>query len=130
MLTAIVLMVFASGCKKDFLDLKPLDREVTATFYKTEDHAMQALVAVYDVLTYQSTPGVSWAPFLIMSDILSDDSYAGGADANDGQDEDEFNNFNIPATSLIARSIWIKNYIGIYRANLLLEVIDGYRCFC
>ncbi len=123
-LTAIVLMVFASGCKKDFLDLKPLDQEVTATFYKTEDHAMQALVAIYDVLTYQSTPGKAWAPFIVISDILSDDSYAGGADANDGQDEDEFNNYNIPPTSVIAHSIWIKNYIGIYRANLLLMVID------
>lgn len=122
-LTLTLAMLF-TACKKEFLDLKPIDQEVTNTFYKTEDHAMQALVAVYDVLTYQSTPGKAWAPFITMSDILSDDSYAGGADANDGQDEDEFNNFNIPATSVIAHSIWIKNYIGIFRANLFLEVID------
>ncbi len=97
---------------------------VSSNFYQTEEDALQALVAVYDVLTYQSTPGVSWAPFLTMSDILSDDAYAGGADANDGMDENEFNTFNIPTTSLIAHSIWIKNYIGIYRANLYLEIID------
>ncbi len=114
-----------ASCSDDFLDLQPLDREVTTTFYKTEEQAMQALVAVYDVLGYQSTPGVSWAPFIVMSDILSDDAYAGGGDANDGQDENEFNNFNIPTTSKIAHAIWIKNYVGIYRANLLLEKIDG-----
>ena len=118
------LIALLSSCTKDFLDLKPLDQEVTTSFYKTEDQAIQALVAVYDVLGYQSTPGVSWAPFIVMSDILSDDSYAGGGDANDGQDENEFNNFNIPPTSKIVHAIWLKNYTGIYRANLLLEKIE------
>lgn len=112
------------ACKKEFLERYPLDQETTANFYNTEEGVMAGLVAVYDVLGYQSTPGVSWAPFITMSDILSDDSYAGGADANDGMDEDELNNFNIPTTNQIVHSIWIKNYIGIYRANLLMERID------
>jgi hypothetical protein len=122
---SFLLILILSACGKDFLDLKPLDQEVTTSFYKTEEQAMQALVSVYDVLGYQETPGVSWAPFIVISDILSDDSYAGGSDANDGQDENEFNNFNIPTTSVIARAIWMKNYTGIYRANVLLEKIDG-----
>jgi hypothetical protein len=121
---ALLVVLLLSSCE-DFLDLKPLDQVVSSNFYQTEEDALKALVAVYDVLTYQSTPGVSWAPFLTMSDILSDDAYAGGADANDGMDENEFNTFNIPTTSLLAHSIWIKNYIGIYRANLYLEIIDG-----
>lgn len=124
--TAILFVIgLLSACSDDFLDMQPLDKEVTTSFYKTEEQAMQALVAVYDVLGYQSTPGVSWAPFIVMSDILSDDAYAGGGDANDGQDENEFNNFNIPTTSKIAHAIWMKNYVGIYRSNLLLEKIDG-----
>lgn len=124
-LASITLMTLVASCSDDFLDLGPLDQEVTSTFYKTEEQAMQALVAVYDVLGYQDTPGYSWAPFITISDVLSDDSYAGGADANDGQDEDELNNFNIPTTSKIVQAIWIKNYTGIYRANLLLEKIEG-----
>ncbi len=122
---ALLLTLFFTSCSKDFLDLKPLDQEVTSSFYQTEEQAMQALVAAYDVLGYQESSGAGWAPFIVISDILSDDSYAGGSDANDGQDEDEMNNFNIPTTSSIVRSIWIKNYIGIYRANLLLEKIEG-----
>lgn len=121
-LLAIVFLFTA--CKKDFLDRPPLDTEVSSNFYKTEEDAMLALIAVYDVLGYQSTPGVSWAPFLTMSDILSDDAFAGGSDANDGKDEDEFNNFDIPTSSQIVHAIWLKNYTGIYRANLLLEKID------
>ena len=120
---ALALILLLTGCE-DFLDLKPLDKVVSSNFYQTEEDALKALVAIYDVLTYQSTPGVSWAPFISISDILSDDVYAGGSDANDGMDENEFNTFNIPTTSLIAYAIWIKNYIGIYRANLFLEKID------
>lgn len=118
----LIVFLFAS-CSKDFLDRPPLDREVTSNFYQTEDDAVAALVAVYDVLGYQSSPGISWAPFLTISDILSDDSFAGGSDANDGKDWNELNTFNIPTTNVKPRAIWIKNYIGIYRANLLLEKI-------
>lgn len=121
----IFLALLFTGCSDDFLDLQPLDKEVTATFYKTEDQAMQALVSVYDVLGYDDTPGVSWAPVLTVSDMLSDDSYAGGADANDGMEEDQLNTFNIPTNNVLVHAIWIKNYEGIYRANKLLEVIDG-----
>jgi len=119
----ILMVVMLLASCEDFLDLKPLDREVSSNFYEDQEDAIQALVAIYDVLTYQSTPGVEWAPFIVISDILSDDAFAGGSDANDGQNENELNTFNIPTTNTIARSIWIKNYLGIYRANLYLEVI-------
>ncbi len=119
---AFIIVLLLTGCE-DFLELYPLDQEVSSNFYQTQDHAMQALVAVYDVLTYQSTPGVAWAPFITVSDILSDDAYAGGSDANDGMQQQEMNTFNIPTTNTIVHSIWIKNYIGIYRANQFLEVI-------
>lgn len=122
-----VLLTFVflfTACSEEFLDRQPLDQEVSSNFYQTEEDAKMAVIAVYDVLGYQSTPGISWAPFVTISDILSDDSFAGGADANDGMDEDELNNFNIPTTNQIVHAIWKKNYVGIYRANLLLEKID------
>jgi starch-binding outer membrane protein, SusD/RagB family len=120
---AFFILLLFTGCE-DFLELYPLDQEVSTNFYQTQDHAMQALVAAYDALTYQSTPGVAWAPFITVSDILSDDAYAGGSDANDGMQQQEMNTFNIPTTNTIVHSIWIKNYIGVYRANQYLEVID------
>ena len=123
-LSLITLVFIVNSCSKDFLDRQPLDEEVSTNFYQTEEDAMEALTAVYDVLGYDETPGISWAPFTTISDILSDDAYAGGSDPNDGMDENELNTFNIPTTNVIVRAIWIKNYIGIYRANLLMEKID------
>ena len=124
-IVALIMIFLVSACSEDFLDLKPLDQEVTTNFYRTEDQAFQALVAIYDVLTYQSTPGVSWMPFITVADALSDDAFAGGSDANDGFEWDQLNNFRAQTTSPIAHAIWIKNYIGVYRANLFLEIIDG-----
>ncbi|MFW5725128.1 MAG: RagB/SusD family nutrient uptake outer membrane protein [Bacteroidota bacterium] len=120
---ALATLLVFSACSEDFLDLKPLDQEVTTNFYRTETEAYQALVAIYDVLTYQSTPGVSWAPFITVADVLSDDAFAGGSDANDGFEWDQINNFRAQTNSPIAHATWIKNYIGIYRANLFLEII-------
>lgn len=121
--TLLIIVITLGSCKKEFLERYPLDQEVSSNFYQTEEDAMMALTAVYDVLGYQSAPGVSWAPFILVADVLSDDSFAGGADANDGKDEDELNLFNIPTTNKLVHATWIKNYIGIYRANLLLEKI-------
>lgn len=122
---SLVFLLIFTACSEDFIDLQPLDQQVSSNFYQTEEDAYQALVAIYDVLTYQSSPGISWAPFVTVADVLSDDAFAGGSDANDGFQMNQLNNFDIPATNLIAHSLWVKNYIGIYRANLYLEIIDG-----
>jgi starch-binding outer membrane protein, SusD/RagB family len=118
------LLLLLVACNEDFLDLQPLDQEVSTNFYRTPEQAFQALVAVYDVLTYQST-SAGWAPIITVSDVLSDDSYAGGSDANDGFNLDQMNKHIIPATNPTVHSIWLKNYIGVFRANQFLEVIDG-----
>ena len=122
-LKAVLLLAFVGGCSDDFLDKQPLDQIVSSNFYQTEKDAQQALVAIYDVLQYQSVG--AWAPPGTTSDMLSDDSFAGGGDANDGVEEDQFNNFNIAPTNPMAHSIWLKNYIGIFRANLLLEQLPN-----
>lgn len=124
-ITAILLVAFFTSCNEDFLDLKPLDQVVSDNFYKTEEQALMALVAIYDALTYQDHPGVAWAPPLTVADAMSDDAYAGGGDANDGRHFQELNSWNAPATNPNAHAIWQMSYTGIYRANLYLEIIDG-----
>src|SRR6056297_2684883 len=121
---SLVFVLFFTACNEDFLDLQPLDQEVSSNFYQTEDQAYQALIAIYDALTYQSSPGISWSPAPMVSDVLSDDAFAGGSDSNDGFNWDQLSNFDIPSTNPIVHSMWIKNYIGIYRANLFLEIIE------
>ena len=114
-----------SSCSEDFIDKQPIDRVVSSNFYQTQAQAMEALVATYDALGFQSTPGVAWAPLTTVSDFLSDDAFGGGSDANDGLEADQLNRFRIPPQNTFLHAIWLKNYTGIYRANLFLSVIDG-----
>ncbi|RLD22642.1 MAG: hypothetical protein DRI71_07210 [Bacteroidetes bacterium] len=116
---ALIIILLVTGCSDEFLDKQPLDKIVSTNFYRTQVDAEQALVAVYDVLQYQSVG--AWAPYGTVQDMLSDDSFAGGGDANDGVEEDQLNTFNIPSNNPMVHSIWLKNYVGIFRANLLLE---------
>ncbi|MGE4290198.1 MAG: RagB/SusD family nutrient uptake outer membrane protein [Salinivirgaceae bacterium] len=122
--SAPIIILLLTSCNDDFLERYPLDKEGSANFYQTEENAIMALVSVYDVLGHDET-SVSWAPFVTISDILSDDAFAGGGDSNDGAEEDQMNTYDIATTNPLVHAIWIRNYTGIFRANLLMEKIDG-----
>lgn len=110
------------GCSEEFIDRPSLIQENSDNFYKTEDDALQALVACYDAIQVQNEE--AWVPYVTVSDILSDHAYAGGGDANDGLSFQQLNTFSIPTQNDKASSLWGKNYIGVYRTNLLLEKLD------
>lgn len=118
-----VSLFFMYSCEEDFLLREPLDNRVEANFYKTEADAQEALIAVYDVLQWGALQGNH--PFETISDIVSDDAYAGGANASDvpfivKMDQGSMD----PATNEIY-GLWKKYYTGIYRANLYLEKAEG-----
>ncbi|SHK13708.1 Starch-binding associating with outer membrane [Reichenbachiella agariperforans] len=112
------------SCSDDFLDRPDLINPDSQNFYQTETDAMQALMSVYDGIQSQAH-ATTWAPVLTVSDVLSDHAFAGGSDANDGFNYQQLNTFNTPAENPQTGTIWKKNYVGVYRANLFLEKIEG-----
>lgn len=116
-----VCALYMTSCSEDFLEVTPQGTLFASTYFTTEDEVEEALIAAYDVLGHQKGIGLAWSPYLVVSEILSDDAYAGGQDAGDGAEEDEFNTFSISTGNEIAHSIWKKNYYGIYRANFTIE---------
>lgn len=120
-IATILFVSLFSNCQDEFLDRGPIVSPTTENFYKTEDDAMQGLVAIYGALQLQVGFKNSWAPFLVASDILSDDCYAGGENSSDGLFWQEFNTFNITSTNINVETLWDKNYRGIYTANLLIS---------
>lgn len=120
----IILLVLAlSACTEDFLDKQPLDQRVESNFYQTQADAQEALIAVYDVLGWNTVVG--FHPLPMFADIASDDSYAGGASRNDAPNIIEVDKHNIRTTNGEVLGLWKKYYTGIYRANLYLEKIEG-----
>jgi starch-binding outer membrane protein, SusD/RagB family len=115
---ALLLLV---SCE-DFLDREPLSDRLETNFYQTEADAMQALVSAYDPLGWGAMEGNH--PFETISDILSDDAYAGGANANDVPFLVKMDFFEADPNTNELRGLWNRCYFGIYRCNLLLEKID------
>ena len=125
----ILLLPFSIllSCSSEELGITPRGNELAATYYSTEEEVEEALFSAYDVLGHQKAfdhNGVisfPFSPYLVLAEALSDDAYAGGQDAGDGFDEDEFNAFNISTGNGIAHSIWRRNYFGVFRTNLTIE---------
>jgi hypothetical protein len=118
-----LLTAFTIGfqsCTKDFLELTPKDGQVEANYYQTENDAFLAMAAVYDVLSVQN-----WAPVPIISDIYSDDAFAGGSAATDMEQWQDIEMHKVISENNSAADLWNRCYTGIYRANLYLEKESG-----
>ncbi|WP_425392131.1 RagB/SusD family nutrient uptake outer membrane protein [Ekhidna sp.] len=121
MLAPMLLAFIAAGCSSDILDVEPQGSVFASNYFVTADRVEESLISTYDVLGHQKGRDLAWSPYLVISEVLSDDAYAGGQDAGDGADEDEFNRFQIGTANEIVHSIWTRNYTGIYRANFTIE---------
>lgn len=123
LIALVVLVAFTSSCSKDFLEKEPLTDRVEANFYKTPEDAFQALIAVYDVLGWQC--GWGYHPYDLVCNVLSDDAYAGGSGPGDRPDLVRMGKLsNFPNDDAVG-GLWADRYAGVYRANLLLEKIEG-----
>jgi hypothetical protein len=121
-ITIILVLLLLSSCE-DFLDRSPLSDRLESNFYQTEKDANQALVSAYDPLGWGAMIGNH--PFETISDIMSDDAYAGGANSNDVPNIVRMDVFDADPVTSELKGMWKRCYFGIYRCNLLLEKIDG-----
>jgi len=120
----LALLLF-SGCVDDFLSHDPPVERTQDNFFQTEQDAQQALFAVYETLTFShGRDNTGFHPFDVVSNMMSDDAYAGGSGPGDQPELLEMNSHNMAVTNGKAQGLWSDRYTGIYRANLLLERID------
>src|SRR6056297_180026 len=118
----VTIAGFASSCDS-FLSVDPLDQRTESNFYQTEQDAQEALVAIYDVLQWNTVVGFHVPEML--SDIASDDVFSGVASRNDAPNIVEVDKHNIRTTNGEVHGLWRKYYTGIYRANKFLKEIEG-----
>lgn len=105
-----------AGCKKSFLALTPINKEVEQDFYKTPADAFKALVAAYSVLDISG-----YGNIVLSSEITSDDCFGGGGTADHGLTQwDRFQTFTDHNTDA-----WSKYFMGIFRADAFLARVSG-----
>jgi len=117
-LSLISALIISTSCKKE-LDQEP-HKIYYDNFYQSEDDALSAINAVYDVLGWVNVYNSSlW----LIQDIASDDCNA-RATLNDPNLK-EFQSYSINATNNYLAGIWEESYLGISRANIVLEKIPA-----
>jgi starch-binding outer membrane protein, SusD/RagB family len=121
----IVLLISAfSGCKKEYLDFKPIAKVNTESFYLNQQDAEQAVTAAYAQFNYLS----AWdLDYIELSDIASDDAEAGGAYVNEVPAMETVNRL-IPLTTNgdVAQS-YGGMFRGIHFANIAIDMLPTIR---
>lgn len=119
LLTLLLTMSFAIGCKKEFLDRKPLGELTYDTFFSTEAQAIQATNAVYNQFRSWECSSLG---YIGMTDILSDDADKGST-PNDQPLLGDIDEFNFDANNTYFSQVWTGFYRAIARANLAIKRI-------
>lgn len=129
-----LLNIYASLCLLSFifisceneLDLQPLDRLTTDTFYKTRADFDGAIFASYSSMqdfwgTSTETLGER-GEFWKISMVISDDVAASSSSDQISRDVD---NLMLRASDVPFAAVYTQIYEGIYRANLVLDRLGG-----
>ena len=112
-LFAAVLMV---ACGDDFVEVDPIN-ENSEDFFNSEEDYQDALVGAYDLLqaTYLN---------VMVGEIASDNTLAGGESATDTPGIQEIDNMTHTPVNQQLRDIWGWMFAGVNRANYILEFQD------
>lgn len=115
----VIVLLTASSCKKDFLELAPVAQQNANNFYKTGEDMKNALTAAYGGLQYA---GLYYSSMHIIGDLRSDNTEI--TNVNAGADLDAVDKFvNLPTTS-ISSTTWAGHYQAIQNTNIVIEKIQ------
>ena len=119
------LLLISHACSDEFLQLEPIGTQLETNFYQTEEELFEGLVATYDVIGWQGTGG--WTMEMGLLNAASDDTYAGGSDASDQPSWVAYDQFSLTPFLGPQGGLWQKGFVGVYRANLLLQKLNDRR---
>ena len=110
-----------NSCKK-FVEVEPRGQFTESGYYKDEAQAFSGLVAVYDILGFQSGGFITKVDVAVSA---GDEAYAGGGGSNDVPGLQVISNYTLDAATGPQDQLWLSGYQGVYRANVLLSKLPG-----
>jgi starch-binding outer membrane protein, SusD/RagB family len=119
------------SCNK--LDLTPLDKTTTSTFYTKKADFDGGLFAAYssmqDLWSINSATSFGgkngWGAFWVVSMLASDDAEFNTSQSNTVADVQDIDALNLRANNRSIFTVYAETYEGINRANIVLEQVDN-----
>jgi hypothetical protein len=119
----LILLPFMMGsCEEDFLEKTNYNSVDTESFMKIESQAKEAVTAIYDPLTHYGMYNISQ---FVLGEVATDNITNDWGDGGFGPDIVRTHQFNWTGTNQYFVGRWNSCYKGIYRANYLLDNIEG-----
>ncbi len=116
-ITLVSLILVSDGCLKGFLDT-PAPYVSNDVYFSSDDAAVSAIAGAYDPIGwYFYMQFYEWA----IGDIASDDAEKGGENEADQLAVYKIATFQATAENEVLRVRWQVPYIGIHRANSVIE---------
>ena len=115
-ISACMILLIAS-CSEDFVNLENPNLSTSSTFWKTQGDALLGTNAMYQALIYDGTYKRKY-PWTM--DVRADDTYNV---TETGYVMAHITNYTIGGEEV--NQPWECNYAGIYRANQVLDKLDG-----
>ncbi|WP_285010689.1 RagB/SusD family nutrient uptake outer membrane protein [Pedobacter faecalis] len=121
MLLMLTTVLFASSCKKDFLDRDPQGEYTSDTYpYPKGSGPFDGeIFAAYDILRSYDASG---SGFIAATSIRSDDADKGSS-ATDGPTSLEMDNFTITPNNVLVNDLWRGYFNLVNRANIVLDKV-------
>ena len=117
--TLPIILLIVSSCKDSFFEVTPRGQITADNFFQTQEHAILATNAVYNVLRNWE---IHVFAFVGCTDIISDDADK-GSEPNDAAFLSEIDNFQFNANNVAPVTVWTGYYRAIFRANIAIERI-------
>ena len=122
----IITLGFLASCTKDFLNTDPKGLVLETNYYRTRDEVLSGLYAVYNRLSVEAGGGDNtYSNKLGPLNSAADECWTGGGSSTDMLVWQVWNNYTLSGAVGPQASFWKIDYEGIYRANLLLQKIQG-----
>ncbi|MBC7919726.1 MAG: RagB/SusD family nutrient uptake outer membrane protein, partial [Ferruginibacter sp.] len=119
--TCILLTTCLMACRDSFTDLSPVSQRNVNSFYRTADDMGVALNAAYKSLQLNGTYNAS---YWMLFEMRSDNTDQGTDQTGLGAELTVIENFTEIATSEQITNAYVDSYLGISRANIVLDRIE------
>ncbi|MCC8117390.1 MAG: RagB/SusD family nutrient uptake outer membrane protein [Bacteroidales bacterium] len=122
---ATLAFLTATSCKDSFLEVENPTGENLDTYYNTDEHIQEALIAAYDPIHWPDWGLDQYNALNIDAEIMADNVWVGGATKTDMQNWHMLFNFEADANNTLS-SLWTVDYSGIKRCNDVLFYMENY----
>ena len=120
--TGMAALLLGMGGCSDFLDQEVPGAITADVFYQTDEEALQATTAIYDVMTAHYSS--AWNSMYMVKTLPSDESNAGGSGFGDQPAYQQLDDFNHGAENEAINNVWRLTYNAIFNANRVINRVE------